>query len=610
MANCTSCGRASGRTLVLTYNAGVVWDARFGEARPLDSLTEQVEAARGSSPHRTFPSHRRREERVIALCRVLLLGLASLALAGPLAGSALPPAWVVTLLHLYLVLAAVYALTVWSARRLPLWLRPATHAVDLGYFAALAFASEGTASPLFVLVLFALVTATLRWQWRGIAWTGGIALAVYVLAGARAIWILEDPGFDAMRFVIRVSCLLVLTLVLVFLGRNYRAGQLDLVNLSRWPRTTPETLEQLLEQVLPHAAAMLGAKRTAFLWHQDSWTHVEVSEWRAGERTPKRRLSIVPGSEVATALRSKAFLWSSNGGPGLAVFEEDGELRQVSGASLDPGLASELGLDHAVVLPIDATALTGLLIVSGDAPPKSDRLHLGQLMATMLSAQIDQVTLHRRLRRSARDRERTRIARDVHDSVAQALAVLGLRLHSAGSAVEADPGRARQLLSEAQELLGESQSELRVLTDASGRVVEDRTLVAQVVSATQFVERSYGIPVRLELSQAEFEVSPGLAREASQLVREAATNAARHAGAGEIAIALEASASEVRLRIRDDGHGLTFTGRRELAALIANDEGPRAIRERVEDLGGNLVIESSAAGTVLEISLPIREDGA
>ena len=94
----------------------------------------------------------------------------------------------------------------------------AEHVFDLVAITAFMYLTEWTTSPFFVYYTFALVVATMRWQWRGVLWTAVFALAAFNLLGAIAAGGFQDPAFELNRFIIRDFYLLVTSTLLGYLG--------------------------------------------------------------------------------------------------------------------------------------------------------------------------------------------------------------------------------------------------------------------------------------------------------------------------------------------------------------------------------------------------------
>jgi signal transduction histidine kinase len=88
------------------------------------------------------------------------------------------------------------------------------------------------------------------------------------------------------------------------------------------------------------------------------------------------------------------------------------------------------------------------------------------------------------------------------------------------------------------------------------------------------------------------------------IVTEAVANAAKHSACSSVWVSIKRGAGVVSIRVADDGRGFAFTGRHDLEQLVAARRGPVTLKERIQSLGGDLTIESSASGSVLYLSVP------
>ncbi|MDQ3875497.1 MAG: sensor histidine kinase, partial [Actinomycetota bacterium] len=190
--------------------------------------------------------------------------------------------------------------------------------------------------------------------------------------------------------------------------------------------------------------------------------------------------------------------------------------------------------------------------------------------------------------------ERRRMARDLHDGLAQELSFIVMQTRRLR---EIDDKPALQHISTAAErALDESRRAISALT----RPV-DEPLPVVLAQVAEDVGLRSGIELRLEFEDgidAPLDVREALLR----VVREAVTNAARHAGAKTVAIHLS-SRDGLRLRITDDGKG--FDPERKRNGSKNGGFGLVSMKERVEILGGQLRVASRpGAGTEIEVALP------
>ncbi|HEY2342574.1 MAG TPA: histidine kinase [Chthoniobacteraceae bacterium] len=201
--------------------------------------------------------------------------------------------------------------------------------------------------------------------------------------------------------------------------------------------------------------------------------------------------------------------------------------------------------------------------------------------------------------------ERNRMAREIHDTLAQGFAAIFVQLEVAKDALPADPEVARKHVDRAHELARESLEQARrtiwnirsralETTDLAGALAEIGKLLTTDTSA-EFSLRIDGIPRRLsEL------VENNLLR----IGQEAITNAMKHSDAKSIVARLDFRPDSVCLEIRDDGEG---------GAGSTNNErntgfGLRGMEERAKEMRAELTIQSLIGqGTLVSITVPVSE---
>ena len=212
--------------------------------------------------------------------------------------------------------------------------------------------------------------------------------------------------------------------------------------------------------------------------------------------------------------------------------------------------------------------------------------------------------------RALRDRqlavaeERTRIARDLHDSAGHAINVILVQAGAARLLQEQDPTRARAALETIEEVARETVDEIDQLVralredgSAEDGEVEPRPGLAAVAALAER-QRASGLTVNVHVSGARRELAAGVDRAAYRILQEALTNAARHGGgSAEVAIVFGRQALELtvtnptsRVAAPADGHGIV--GMRERTALLGGsfevrvDDGGFRIRARLPYSGG------------------------
>lgn len=198
--------------------------------------------------------------------------------------------------------------------------------------------------------------------------------------------------------------------------------------------------------------------------------------------------------------------------------------------------------------------------------------------------------------------ERNRLARELHDSMTQALFSLRLTIETAASLLTAEPGRAGEELERARALIDSIFGELRALVfELRPPALEAEGLAATVRKHLDVVGRAHGLAVEVSTG-GERPLPSEVERELFRIVQEAVTNAVRHAHASSIAVTIDVGTDAATVVIRDDGVGFDPGAR----LIRSRRLGLTSMRERAHALGGRLVIESApGAGTEVRAEVPV-----
>jgi nitrate/nitrite-specific signal transduction histidine kinase len=207
--------------------------------------------------------------------------------------------------------------------------------------------------------------------------------------------------------------------------------------------------------------------------------------------------------------------------------------------------------------------------------------------------------------------ERDRIARELHDSIAQVLGVLHLRLRSLEPEVQDVPGNGVATeIGELAEIADEAYKDVR---EAILGLRESITSADGLEGALGEYLRKYGRQSGIKTSlscdgSARRALNPGSEIQRLRVVQEALTNVRKHAGARHVAVSLHADDGVVTLAVMDDGSGFD-PGRLEEA--FDHGFGLGAMRERVELIGGTLAVHTAPGmGTRVEVRLQQEEQRA
>lgn len=285
--------------------------------------------------------------------------------------------------------------------------------------------------------------------------------------------------------------------------------------------------------------------------------------------------------------------------PYVAIVDGDAETSVVGVRPTDRHLAdvplvyqgAEIG--HLYVAPRHA----GTSLSNRDLTLLSD---LAQQLAVALFAirASEQVQASRAALVTAREEERRRIRRDLHDGLGPSLASMKLQLTAVARLLDAEPARAAGLLDEVRDGMDETTADIRRLVyglrppliDELGLVAALRNHPSAHLGMTITVEPD-------ELPDLPAAVEVALYRIASEAIH----NAVRHSGGQRCAVTIEVDAGEVQMRISDDGRGLPEP--------LVDGVGVSAMRERAAELGGVVEVTGNNGTTVTTV-IPLRSSVA
>jgi signal transduction histidine kinase len=204
---------------------------------------------------------------------------------------------------------------------------------------------------------------------------------------------------------------------------------------------------------------------------------------------------------------------------------------------------------------------------------------------------------------NAREAERRRIARELHDELGQWLTALKMELSTLLPIAAHDElaQRVGSMVSIVDEMVS---SVRRIASDLRPLMLDELGLNAAVEWLVRESSRRMGIEIVLRLEDADPPVSEAATIALYRMVQEALTNIARHARASEVRVELRRQSGEVLLTVQDNGVGFS-----EKEISREGSHGLMGIRERAHMLGGQLQVGNMAGGGGrLEVRLPIEAD--
>ncbi len=215
------------------------------------------------------------------------------------------------------------------------------------------------------------------------------------------------------------------------------------------------------------------------------------------------------------------------------------------------------------------------------------------------AALTENVRLQQEREALAAAQERSRIAREIHDGVAQSIYMLSLNLEAAADTAGSQPevsDRLQSLVGLAKQTLMEVRHyifDLKPLLDGQTGVAAALKNQAREFTAVA------GLPVVVEVTGDERELPAAKSAAIYRITQEALSNVYRHAHASQVTVRLEFAENRVLLEVRDDGAGLNGA---------APGRGLRNMHQRAADIWGTFTIESAPRrGTVVRVALPAED---
>ncbi|NQT05876.1 MAG: sensor histidine kinase [Dehalococcoidia bacterium] len=216
------------------------------------------------------------------------------------------------------------------------------------------------------------------------------------------------------------------------------------------------------------------------------------------------------------------------------------------------------------------------------------------------------LNIRRRIEREAIIEERRRIAREIHDGVAQSLSYLNLKTKSVSDLLTSkDTVQALTELNEIREVVQDTYEDIRESIDQLSTEIRSISILTALGNYVQEFSSNNGIPVEFNVSKPFAQLSPVVELQLLRIAQEALTNVRRHAMASGVELTLNNSGDEVEMIVKDDGKGFKLE---ELEKYTPGYHGLNIIKERAEGLGGNFLITTAPGqGTEVKINLPAEK---
>lgn len=272
-------------------------------------------------------------------------------------------------------------------------------------------------------------------------------------------------------------------------------------------------------------------------------------------------------------------------------------------AEATPIAPSAVILGDALALPLRARDEVVGVLHAYAAPASGwgeEPLRLAAGLAAQAAVAIENARLYERAREQAADEERRHLARELHDSVSQAIYAVVLTSHAVRTQVVADPHGSVAALDSVIELAEGALAEMRALIfELRPEALADVGLVGALDRQLDGLELRHSLRTERHLGD-----EPDIAFTAKQVllrvVQEALHNVAKHAHAQTVSVTMQHDDNALHITIEDDGVG--FDAERAYPGHL----GLTSMHERVSQLGGRLTVRSApGVGTTVDLQLPL-----
>jgi signal transduction histidine kinase len=222
-----------------------------------------------------------------------------------------------------------------------------------------------------------------------------------------------------------------------------------------------------------------------------------------------------------------------------------------------------------------------------------------RILAAHAAIALVNARLYERSRELSIMEERNRIARELHDAVAQKLFSLRLTAEAAATLVGRDPARAEAQLATVRSLAADAADELRaIVVGLRPADLAAEGLDAALRKQVELLDRVHAARVRFVAAAPVPRLSAACEAAAYRIAQEALHNALRHASPRTVSVSLSTKDGALSLEVSDDGAG--FAGQPDTSLGLAS------MRERARAAGGRLVVESEPGrGTTVRLEVPV-----
>lgn len=244
----------------------------------------------------------------------------------------------------------------------------------------------------------------------------------------------------------------------------------------------------------------------------------------------------------------------------------------------------------------------GLLVLTRSAlqPFRPDQLRIASAFANQVAVALENANLYEQVHEQAAAEERQHLARELHDSVSQALYGILLGAHTARKQLQDAPDKAGDALAYVENLAQAGLAEMRALIfELRPESLEKEGLVGALKKQLDALESRHDLETHAELT-AEPDLPLATKQVLYRIAQEALHNVVKHARAKRVQLRFAADSDSITLSVRDDGLGF------DPSRSFPDQLGLSSMRERTAALGGVLTVASTkGGGTEVLVQIPV-----
>ena len=261
--------------------------------------------------------------------------------------------------------------------------------------------------------------------------------------------------------------------------------------------------------------------------------------------------------------------------------------------------------------PLPAEECRSLGVIQSGRPIPYTELRIRSKSGRQAAVIMRDVGEKRSLERSlAILEERERLAREMHDGIAQTLGYLNLKLRAIETAVaRGKTGEAEAGLEEAASVVSRLYDDVRqAIYDLRSDRVPGNDFLSALARYLRDFARQHGIGTELAVdAQSAVEIGDAARAQLTRIIQEALANVRKHSGASRVRVRLEMLPEGLRLAVEDDGSGFSPEEHQADAAAGTRHFGLSVMRERARLIGGRLEVQGvPGAGTTVAVTVPLE----